>query len=41
VPGARLELVDGGHMLPVTQPQVVADFVERAARAAAPQQRAG
>lgn len=41
VPGARLELVEGGHMLPVTQPQVVADFVERAARAAAPQQRAG
>lgn len=41
VPGARLELVNGGHMLPVTQPQVVADFVERAARAAAPQQRAG
>ncbi len=41
VPGARLELVEGGHMLPVTQPLVVADFVERAARAAAPQQRAG
>ena len=41
VPGARLELVEGGHMLPITQPQVVADFVERTARAAAPQQRAG
>ncbi len=41
VPGARLELVEGGHMLPVTQPLVVADFVERAARAVAPQQRAG
>ncbi|MEW6022312.1 MAG: alpha/beta fold hydrolase [Pseudomonadota bacterium] len=41
VPGARLELVEGGHMLPVTQPLVVADFVERAARAATPQQRAG
>ena len=32
VPGARLELVDGGHMLPVTQPQVVADFVAQYAR---------
>jgi len=31
VPGARLELVDGGHMLPVTQPLVVADFVARTA----------
>jgi len=41
VPGARLELVEGGHMLPVTQPLVVADFVERAARAAVREQRAG
>lgn len=31
VAGARLELVDGGHMLPVTQPDVTADFVERVA----------
>lgn len=40
VAGARLELVDGGHMLPVTQPELTAAFVERiagpgAARAAA------
>lgn len=28
-PGAWLELVDGGHMLPVTQPGVTAAFVER------------
>ncbi|MGJ9416563.1 alpha/beta fold hydrolase [Massilia sp. CMS3.1] len=32
VPGARLELVNGGHMLPVTQPPLVADFVARCAR---------
>lgn len=35
VPGAWLELVDGGHMLPVTQPPVTAAFVERVARRAA------
>jgi len=28
VPGARLELVEGGHMLPVTQPERTARFVE-------------
>jgi len=28
VPGARLELVDGGHMLPVTQPERTARFIE-------------
>ena len=27
VAGARLQLVDGGHMLPVTQPQAVAAFI--------------
>ena len=27
VPGARLELVEGGHMLPVTQPDVTAGFI--------------
>jgi pimeloyl-ACP methyl ester carboxylesterase len=32
VAGARLQLVDGGHMLPVTQPQVVAEFVARCAQ---------
>ncbi|MDB5747529.1 MAG: alpha/beta hydrolase [Massilia sp.] len=34
-PGAWLELVDGGHMLPVTQPGVTAAFVERVAQRAA------
>ena len=28
VAGARLQLVDGGHMLPVTQPDVTAKFIE-------------
>ncbi|KFI07554.1 alpha/beta fold hydrolase [Massilia sp. BSC265] len=28
VPGAQLELVDGGHMLPVTQPERTARFIE-------------
>lgn len=36
VPGARLQLVDGGHMLPVTQPQLVADFVAECAQLALP-----
>jgi pimeloyl-ACP methyl ester carboxylesterase len=36
VAGARLQLADGGHMLPVTQPQLVAEFVEQCARTAAP-----
>jgi pimeloyl-ACP methyl ester carboxylesterase len=31
VPGARLQLVDGGHMLPLTQPAVTADFIRHAA----------
>jgi pimeloyl-ACP methyl ester carboxylesterase len=30
VPGARLELVEGGHMLPVTQVEVTAEFIEAA-----------
>jgi len=30
VPGARLELVEGGHMLPVTQVEVTAGFIEAA-----------
>lgn len=41
VPGALLELVDGGHMLPVTQPQVTAAFVERIAGLPAAQAAAG
>ncbi|QJU60688.1 alpha/beta hydrolase [Sphingomonas sp. AP4-R1] len=27
IPGARLEMIEGGHMLPVTQPDVVARFI--------------
>jgi len=34
VAGARLQLVAGGHMLPVTQPQLVAEFIEQCAREA-------
>lgn len=30
--GAELELIDGGHMLPLTAPDVVADFVRRVAQ---------
>ncbi|WP_339847576.1 alpha/beta hydrolase [uncultured Halopseudomonas sp.] len=30
-PNAELELIDGGHMLPVTQPDVTADFIRRQA----------
>ncbi|MDN3918961.1 alpha/beta fold hydrolase [Roseateles violae] len=35
LPGATLELVDGGHMLPLTQPAACADFVRRVAARAA------
>lgn len=31
IPGATLELAEGGHMLPFTQPALAADFVRRAA----------
>jgi pimeloyl-ACP methyl ester carboxylesterase len=31
VPGARLELVEGGHMLPITQPELTADFIRKVA----------
>lgn len=31
IPGARIELVEGGHMLPFTQPEAAAAFVRRAA----------
>jgi pimeloyl-ACP methyl ester carboxylesterase len=41
VAGARLELVDGGHMLPVTQPELTAAFVERIAGAPAARSAAG
>jgi pimeloyl-ACP methyl ester carboxylesterase len=30
VPGARLELVEGGHMLPVTQVETTAEFIGKA-----------
>lgn len=35
VAGARLELVDGGHMLPVTQPERTAAFIEGVVAASA------
>jgi pimeloyl-ACP methyl ester carboxylesterase len=35
IPKLDLELMEGGHMLPVTQPDAVADFIRRMARAAA------
>lgn len=31
IPGAEIELVEGGHMLPFTQPELTAAFVRRAA----------
>ncbi|HEY8606105.1 MAG TPA: alpha/beta hydrolase [Noviherbaspirillum sp.] len=34
VQGARLKVVDGGHMLPVTQPDVTADFIRECAEQA-------
>lgn len=40
VPGAQLELVDGGHMLPVTQPELTADFIRQAAQPVGEAQRA-
>ena len=36
VAGARLQLVGGGHMLPVTQPTIVAEFIAECDRMAAP-----
>jgi pimeloyl-ACP methyl ester carboxylesterase len=35
IPKLDLELMEGGHMLPVTAPEAVADFIRRMARAAA------
>lgn len=29
-PGTTLELIDGGHMLPLTQPEITAGFIQRA-----------
>ena len=31
ISGAKLDMVDGGHMLPVTNPTLTADFIRRAA----------
>jgi pimeloyl-ACP methyl ester carboxylesterase len=35
IPGLDLELIEGGHVLPATQPDAVADFIRRMARAVA------
>ena len=35
IPGLDFELIEGGHMLPVTAPDPVADFIRRVARVAA------
>jgi pimeloyl-ACP methyl ester carboxylesterase len=35
IPNLDLELIEGGHMLPVTAPDAVADFIRRVSRAAA------
>lgn len=29
LPGAELELIDGGHMLPITQPDLTSEFIRR------------
>lgn len=39
VPGATLKLVDGGHMLPVTKPELTARFIAEVARHAHQQRR--
>jgi pimeloyl-ACP methyl ester carboxylesterase len=36
--GATLKLVGGGHMLPITQPELTAQFIRDAARAQADRQ---
>ena len=41
IPDLSLELIEGGHMLPVTAPDVAADFIRRMARAAANIRQAG
>jgi pimeloyl-ACP methyl ester carboxylesterase len=40
LPGARLTLVEGGHMLPLTQPENTAQFVREAAARAGVKARA-
>ena len=39
IPDLDLELIEGGHMLPVTAPDAVADFIRRMARAATAKNR--
>ena len=39
IPGLDLKLMEGGHMLPVTAPDAVADFIRRMARAVAAKRR--
>lgn len=39
IPGLDLKLMEGGHMLPVTAPDAVADFIRRMARAVAAKKR--
>jgi pimeloyl-ACP methyl ester carboxylesterase len=40
VPGLQLRLVEGGHMLPVTRPEVTAEFIREEARRANAQAKA-
>ena len=35
IPNLHLEVVEGGHMLPITAPDLVADFIRRIAQLAA------
>jgi pimeloyl-ACP methyl ester carboxylesterase len=32
IPGVELELIEGGHMLPLTAPDLVAEFVRKIAK---------
>lgn len=41
IEGAELELTEGGHMLPLTAPDVVAEFVRRVAKRALEREAAG
>jgi len=36
LPGAELELIDGGHMLPITQPDITSEFIRRQSLRSAP-----
>lgn len=41
IEGAELELIEGGHMLPLTAPDVVAAFVRKVAERSLPAEAAG